>query len=234
MLTTLQESQCVTPTERSEAHDRRQNEMVQRWLAEVIYPIHVQYTLLRLYSLTSYGPLRASLGSTPSRALLLVYRGFLGVGTSFFPFSISRTSTMVGRSAGLNWVHKSPTSMHLFICSCSDVSDEGRTFMSFIDPTRRTSQAWETKASLNISFISCIVINALQDWFPLCSNKFWMRPFHTSWLCTLKFRFSVSTMISWSALNCAQGSPGDRFAIAGHWELLLSIGSIFVINSNCM
>src|SRR6185295_640416 len=29
----------------------------------------------------------------------------------------------------------------LFICSCSDMSDEGRIFMSFIDPTCRTSQA---------------------------------------------------------------------------------------------
>uniref|UniRef100_A0A0A8YNR0 Uncharacterized protein n=1 Tax=Arundo donax TaxID=35708 RepID=A0A0A8YNR0_ARUDO len=38
-----------------------------------------------------------------ARALLLVYRIFFGVGkNSLLPFSISRTSTMVGRSAGLN------------------------------------------------------------------------------------------------------------------------------------
>ena len=75
--------------------------------------------------------------------LPLVYSGCLGVANCFLPLSMSRTSAMVGRLAGSNWVHSSPISKHLFISVSWDSLYKDRSNRSSICLLPRIFQAWE-------------------------------------------------------------------------------------------
>ena len=77
--------------------------------------------------------------------LLLVYSGCFGVANNcFLPSSMSRTSAMVGRLPGSNWVHSSPISKHLFISVSWDSLYKDRSNRSSICCLlSRTFQAWE-------------------------------------------------------------------------------------------
>jgi hypothetical protein len=65
----------------------------------------------------------------------------VGVGTSFSPFSILRTSCMVGRLSQPYSVHTSPISTHLLITSGCDSSHNGGSSKFFVCPSWNTSQA---------------------------------------------------------------------------------------------
>ena len=77
--------------------------------------------------------------------LLLVYSGCFGVANNcFLPSSMSRTSAVVGRLPGSNWVHSSPISKHLFISVSWDSLYKDRSNRSSICCLlSRTFQAWE-------------------------------------------------------------------------------------------
>ena len=60
------------------------------------------------------------------------YAGFFGIHNILLPSSISRTSSMVGRSSLSYWVHKSPISMHFSISSWSSPYNNDGSNNSFI------------------------------------------------------------------------------------------------------